>query len=56
MRDVTGWPTRAVEEYRLLAATAHVNHVHLERPALGVACATPPRAEPGVAPARRRAR
>ena len=35
VRDVTGWPTRAVEEYRLLAATTHVNHVHLERPALG---------------------
>ena len=34
VRDVTGWPTRAVEEYRLLAATTHVNHVHLERPAL----------------------
>jgi hypothetical protein len=35
VRDVTGWPTRAVEEYRLLAATTHVNHVHLERPAVG---------------------
>ncbi|MEQ7128700.1 phage tail protein [Actinopolymorpha sp. B11F2] len=32
-RDVTGWPARAVEFYRLLAATTHVNHVHLERPA-----------------------
>lgn len=35
VRDVTGWPTRAVEEYRLLAATTHVGHVHLERPAVG---------------------
>ena len=32
-RDVTGWPARAVEYYRLLAATAHVNHVRLDRPA-----------------------
>ena len=34
VRDVTGWPAKAVEFYRLLAATAHVNHVHTERPAL----------------------
>lgn len=33
-RDVTGWPTRAVELVRLLAASAHVNHVRLDRPAV----------------------
>ena len=32
VRDVTGWPTRAVEFYRLLGATTHVNHVRLDRP------------------------
>ena len=32
-RDATGWPAAAVEYYRLLAASTHVNHVHLERPA-----------------------
>lgn len=32
VRDVTGWPTRAVELYRLLGTTTHVNHVRLERP------------------------
>jgi tail protein P2 I len=32
-RDVTGWPARAVEFYRLLAATTHLNHVRLDRPA-----------------------
>lgn len=32
-RDVTGWPARAVEFYRLLAAAAHVNHVRTDRPA-----------------------
>jgi hypothetical protein len=31
-RDVTGWPTRAVEHHPLLVATAHVNHVRLDRP------------------------
>ena len=31
--DVTGWPARAVEFFRLLAASAHVNHVHPDRPA-----------------------
>jgi hypothetical protein len=30
-RDVTGWPTRAVEYHPLLVATAHVNHVRLDR-------------------------
>ena len=30
-RDVTGWPTRAVEHHPLLVATAHVNHVRLDR-------------------------
>jgi hypothetical protein len=33
-RDVTGWPTRAVEYYRLLATATHVNHVRLDRPAV----------------------
>jgi hypothetical protein len=33
-RDVTDWPARAVEFYRLLATTAHVNHVYLDRPAV----------------------
>lgn len=33
-RDVTAWPARAVELYRLLATTAHLNHVRLDRPAL----------------------
>jgi hypothetical protein len=32
VRDVTGWPTKAVELYRLLGTTTHVNHVRLERP------------------------
>lgn len=30
-RDVAGWPARAVEFYRLLAWSQHVNHVRLER-------------------------
>lgn len=30
-RDVTGWPTKAVEYHPLLVATAHVNHVRLDR-------------------------
>ena len=33
VRDVTGSPTRAVEYLRLLATTAHLNHVRLDRPA-----------------------
>ncbi|MFE9018093.1 hypothetical protein ACFYNL_05895 [Streptomyces sp. NPDC007808] len=33
-RDVTGWPARAVEYFGLLAATAHVNHLRLDRPAV----------------------
>lgn len=33
-REVTGWQARAVEYFRLLAATAHVNHVRLDRPAV----------------------
>ena len=32
VRDVTGWPTKAVETYRLLGTTTHVNHVRPERP------------------------
>jgi hypothetical protein len=32
-RDTTGWPARAVELYRLLAATQHLDHVVAERPA-----------------------
>ena len=32
-RDVTGWPTRAVEYHPLLATSAHVNHVRLDRAA-----------------------
>ncbi|MBI4939644.1 MAG: hypothetical protein HY830_02720 [Actinobacteria bacterium] len=32
-RDASGWPARAVESYRLLAATSHVNHVRTDRPA-----------------------
>ncbi len=35
VRDVTGWPTRAVEFHPLLATTTHVNHVRLDRPAWG---------------------
>lgn len=35
VRDVTGWPSRAVEFHRLLATTTHVNHVRLDRPAWG---------------------
>lgn len=30
-RDVTGWPTRAVEHHPRLTASAHVNHVRLDR-------------------------
>lgn len=33
VRDVTGWPSRAVEYYRLLSTTTHHNHVRLDRPA-----------------------
>ncbi len=33
VHDVTGWPAKAVEFYRLLATTTHVNHVRPERPA-----------------------
>lgn len=32
-RDASGWPAKAVEFYRLLATTAHVNHVRTDRPA-----------------------
>jgi hypothetical protein len=32
-RDVTGWPTRAVELLELLAWTQHINHPRLHRPA-----------------------
>jgi hypothetical protein len=30
-RDVTGWPSRAVEHHPLLVAAAHVNHVRTDR-------------------------
>jgi hypothetical protein len=30
-RDVTGWPAKAVEFYRLLSASTHLNHVRLDR-------------------------
>ncbi len=29
--DVAGWPARAVEVYRLLGWTQHINHLHLHR-------------------------
>jgi hypothetical protein len=32
-RDVTGWPSRAVEYHPLLAVSGHVNHVRLDRAA-----------------------
>ncbi|MPV37315.1 phage tail protein [Georgenia subflava] len=32
-RDVTGWPARVVELYRLLATSTHSRHVRLDRPA-----------------------
>jgi hypothetical protein len=32
-RDTTGWPARAVEYYRLLAADQHLADIRLERPA-----------------------
>ncbi|WP_106975847.1 phage tail protein [Streptomyces flavochromogenes] len=32
-REVTGWQARAVEYFRLLATTAHVNHPRCDRPA-----------------------
>jgi Phage tail protein (Tail_P2_I) len=32
-RDASGWPAKAVEFYRLLAATTHVDHVRTDRPA-----------------------
>ncbi|MER5811185.1 phage tail protein [Streptomyces sp. NPDC002033] len=32
-RDVTGWPARAVEFYRLLVTATHVNHTRTDRPA-----------------------
>ena len=32
-RAASGWPARAVEYYRHLAVTTHVNHVRLDRPA-----------------------
>ncbi|MGW1245213.1 hypothetical protein [Streptomyces bobili] len=33
-REVTGWQARVVEYFKLLATTAHVNHVRLDRPAV----------------------
>ncbi|MEU7602707.1 hypothetical protein [Streptomyces sp. NPDC041003] len=33
-REVTGWPCRAVEYFRLLTTTAHVNHPRGDRPAV----------------------
>lgn len=35
VRDVTGWPAKAVEGYRLLGTTTHVNHVRTDRPTWG---------------------
>jgi hypothetical protein len=32
VRDVTGWPTKAVEFYRFLGTTTHLNHMRPERP------------------------
>nr|WP_238342074.1 phage tail protein [Actinopolymorpha rutila] len=32
-RDASGWPVRAVEFFRVLAGSAHLNHVRLDRPA-----------------------
>ncbi|MDP5181579.1 hypothetical protein QOZ88_02930 [Blastococcus sp. BMG 814] len=32
-RDATGWPARAVEQFRRLAVSTHVNHVRLDRTA-----------------------
>jgi len=32
-RNTTGWPTKAVEEFRLLSSTQHVNNVRLGAPA-----------------------
>lgn len=51
VRDVTGWPTRAVEFHRLMATTTHVNHVHVERPTWGSVrdAATAELESPGVA-------
>ena len=42
-RDATGWPARAVEYFRLLAASSHVNHVRTDRPATA-GLRTPPAA------------
>ncbi len=35
VRDVTGWPAKAVEYHPLLGTTTHVNHSRLDRPAWG---------------------
>ncbi|WP_298890037.1 phage tail protein [uncultured Serinicoccus sp.] len=35
VRDVTGWPARAVEFHRLLGTTAHARYPRLDRPAWG---------------------
>ncbi len=32
-RDVTGWPSKAVEFFSLLATSQHLNHLRLEKPA-----------------------
>ena len=51
-RDVTGWPTRAVEYHPLLATSAHVNHVRLDR-AAAPSLRDAARLEPARSPARR---
>ncbi|MGM7667147.1 hypothetical protein [Microbacterium sp. A93] len=48
-RDVVGAPARAVEHHRLLAATVHVNHVRLDRPAVAGLRDTDERSSPAVA-------
>ncbi|WP_282004277.1 phage tail protein [Propioniciclava sinopodophylli] len=48
-RDVVGRPARAVEYLRLLAVTAHVNHVRLERPGVAEVRRTDELSSPRVA-------
>lgn len=47
-RDVVGAPARAVEHHRLLAVTAHVNHVRTDRPAVAPIRGTTELAGPAV--------
>lgn len=48
-RDVVGSPAKAVEHLPLLAATAHVNHVRLDRPATASVRHADERSSPRVA-------